>query len=143
MSEYFPFIDEDDMIFHHILSKLYHDFNAEKTNSIEDLKDTFGEGISDYVFRLKEKEYITFVETRVDNTTFHFLDINDKGIDAFKTIYDPEWVNRKKIEQEQEKQLKEREFRLTETSYRWTKIGVITAIIFSALSLIVSILKHP
>ena len=141
MDKPFEFFDEDDMIFYHILSKLYDDFNTEQTNRVEDLEEIFGEGISDYVFRLKEKGFVTFVKTRVENLTFHFLDINDKGIEALKALYDPEVVKRKKLEQKQERQQKEREIKLTETSHKWTKIGVITAIIISSLSLIVSILR--
>lgn len=142
MNESSAFTDEDDVIFHHILSKLYDDFNAEKTNRIEDLEYAFGEGIADYVFRLKEKGYISFVETRVDNITFHFLDINDNGIEAFKTTYNPEWINYKKAEHEKEKQQKEQEFKVTKSSNNWTKIGVIAAVVFSVFSLIMSILKH-
>ena len=148
MDDLFELFEEDDVIFHHILSKLYDNFNKDKTNQIKDLEDAFGEGISDYVFRLLDKEYITPVKTTYKdankNIVFNFLDINDEGIEALKTIYNPETakknikqVKQKKSEEKQEKQDTKKH---RENVFRWIKIGIIISGIFSFVAIIISIL---
>jgi len=67
--------------------------------------------------------------------------ITSNGKTALQTIYNLEWVKQNKKEKEDEINLKKREIKSVETSYRWIKIGVIAAIVFSLLSLIVSIMK--
>lgn len=146
MDDPFELFEEDDVIFHHILAKLYSDFNAGKTNRVEDLEDVFGEGISDYVFRLKEKGYIDFVTTTKGDITFHFLDINDQGIEAFKTIYDPDTINRN-VEMAAQEVLEEVDEKKDKKQHRekvflWIKIGVIISGIFSLAALIISIFAY-
>jgi hypothetical protein len=76
----------------------------------------------------------------------NFLDINDKGIEAFKTIYNPDIV-KQNIEIEKQKQLeglleKNEEKQHKEDVFRWTKLGIIVSGIFSLAALIISILAY-
>ena len=67
--------------------------------------------------------------------------ITSKGREALETIYNPEWVEQNKKAKNEEKKLREREIINAETSHKWTKYGVIVAIILGGISLVVSIFK--
>lgn len=67
--------------------------------------------------------------------------ITAKGRKALQTIYDPEWVNQNNKEKRDEKKLKEREIKNAENNYKWTKIGVIGAIVLGIVSIIYTAFK--
>jgi len=67
--------------------------------------------------------------------------ITSKGKTALQTIYNPDWVKQNNKEKEEGKKLKKREITNFESSLRWTKLGVIGAIVLGAFSLIYTILK--
>ncbi len=67
--------------------------------------------------------------------------ITSKGKTALQTIYNPEWVKQNNKEKEDKINLKKREIKSVESSHKWTKIGVIAAIMISLFSLIISVIK--
>ena len=85
-----------------------------------------------------EKEKMKFPGERVHTVGIR---ITSKGKTALQTIYNPEWVKQNNKEKEEEKTLRKRGIENIETSLRWTKWGVIGAIVLGAISLIYTIFK--
>jgi hypothetical protein len=67
--------------------------------------------------------------------------ITSKGKRALSTTLDPKWVKQNEKEKQEEKDLKKREIKNVETSLKWTKVGVIGAIVIGIISLIYTALK--
>jgi len=67
--------------------------------------------------------------------------ITSKGKKELETTYNPEWVKQNKKEKQDEKNLRIREIRTAESSHRWTKIGIVIAIILGITSFIYTTIK--
>ena len=67
--------------------------------------------------------------------------ITSKGKKELQTTYNPEWVKQNNKEKQDEKDLRLREVKITESSHRWIKIGIVVSIIGVIASLIYTTIK--
>lgn len=67
--------------------------------------------------------------------------ITAKGKKALQTIYNPEWVTQNNKEKQDEEDLRIREIKNAESSHKWTKIGIVIAIILGVTSFIYTTIK--
>ena len=136
------FDDEDYRIFYTILIKLDHNLGNDTTITFEEFKEIFGEGSEEYLFRLVEKNYVKRIKTTGQGSIFYFFDITDAGIEALKTIYDPEILMMtvenaadEVMDEKEEKSFKYKQF-------HWTIIGIISSIILGMSALTIAILAY-
>ncbi len=66
--------------------------------------------------------------------------ITSKGKKALRTLFNPKWVTEQEKQKENARKLKQRELDQAESSSKWTKIGVVAAILIGLASLVYSIL---
>jgi len=67
--------------------------------------------------------------------------ITSKGKTALNEIFNPEWVKQKNKEERDEKDLRERVVKIAESSHKWTKIGIVVAILGVIASFIYTTFK--
>lgn len=91
---------------------------------------------------LQDDGYLEKIITEAFNKNIAIgIRITSKGRKALQTIYDPEWVKQNNKGKKDEQKLKEREIKNAENNYKWTKIGVIGAIVLGIFSIIYTAFK--
>ena len=89
---------------------------------------------------LNQKEYIRYT-ARSNYKNKFFAVITTAGKEALQTEYDQNWINQQEREENEERDLRRREVKASESSHLWTKIGTVGAIVISVIALIVSVIK--
>ena len=87
-----------------------------------------------------EKETMKFTNGKALTTGIR---ITSKGKTDLQEKYNPEWVKQKNKEEQEEKDLRKKEVRIAESSHRWTKIGIVVAIIGVIASFIYTTATNP
>ena len=123
-------LDPDEIIFRDILSFINEEGRKKRIAiSKQDITNRFGDEIKQFLFRLREKQFLRYDE---QDDIFY---ISDLGIKELDTTYNEDY-RRSEHQKEIEKENLEKDKTL------WMKIGITVTAITSVIAIIISLLAY-